>query len=64
MVSNADNFNNLYYDAAIRTYSPGNTLNNFLKAVEQYRNLAKELESSYYRADETYTPLIGGVDDE
>lgn len=63
MVSNADNFNNLYYDAAIRTYSPGNTLNNYLKAVEQYKASAKELESMYYRT-ENYAPTIGGVEDE
>lgn len=63
MASNADNFNNVYFDSNIKSFSPGNALHNYLKAMEHYRETARSLESRYYRVGE-YGPSVGGTIDD
>ncbi len=62
MVSNADNFQNIYFDNNIQSYSPGNVLHNYTVAKERYYNEAHRIESEYYRAGST--PSIGGTIDD
>lgn len=63
IVSNSDNFNNVYFDSNIKSFSPGNVLHNYRVMMENYRDEARRLESRYYRAGST--PDIGGtIDDE
>lgn len=62
IVSNADNFNNVYFDSNIKSFSPGNVLHNYRALMEQYRDEARRLESRYYRG--TPTPSIGGTIDD
>lgn len=64
LVSNSDNFVNLYHDSTIKTYSPGNVLHNYLKAQEAFKSQAKEIESFYYRSNPDFTPAIDGISDE
>lgn len=61
IVSNADNFTNLYFDSNIKTFSPGNTLNNYQKMWESYTKLARELERDYYRVDTNGKPTFGSI---
>ena len=47
IVSNADNYYNLYYDSNIHTYSPGNMLHNFEKNVDPLiEQQARQLRNS------------------
>ena len=65
IVSNSDNFNNIYFDSNIKSFSPGNVLHNYRVMMENYRDEARRLESRYYRAGNTGTdPLIGGTIDD
>ena len=64
IVSNADNYNNLYYDSNIHTYSPGNMLHNFEKMWSTYRTQARQLEFNYGRVNVDGTPAIGDVNDD
>lgn len=63
VVSNADNFNNVYFDSNIKAFSPGNMLHNYRVMMENYRDEARRLESRYYRADPA-SGIGGTVDDE
>ena len=62
IVSNSDNFNNVYFDSNIKSFSPGNVLHNYRVMMENYRDEARRLESRYYRAGST--PDIGGTIDD
>jgi hypothetical protein len=63
MVSNADNFNNLYFDSNIQAFSPGNLLHNYKETCNMYRDQARELESEYYRSDNG-KPTFGSITEE
>lgn len=68
MVSNADNFQNVYFDTNIKSFSPGNILHNYRVLMENYRDEARRAESRYYRMGD-YTggapiPDIGGTIDD
>lgn len=62
IVSNADNFNNVYFDSNIKAFSPGNMLHNYRTMMYNYRDEARRLESRYYRADES-SGIGGTIDD-
>lgn len=65
IVSNADNFNNVYFDSNIKSFSPGNVLHNYRTLMYSYRDEARRLESRYYRADDgDGRPGIGGTIDD
>lgn len=64
IISNSDNFTNLYYDSNIQTYSPGNTLHNYEKMKTSFKTDARQLESNYYRVDSDGAAAIGGVFDD
>lgn len=62
IVSSADNFNNIYFDSNIKSFSPGNVLHNYRVMQENYRDEARRLESRYYRADSS-SGIGGTIDD-
>ena len=62
IVSNADNFNNVYFDSNIKAFSPGNMLHNYRTMMYNYRDEARRLESRYYRADAS-SGIGGTIDD-
>lgn len=63
IVANADNFNNIYFDSNIKSFSPGNILHNYRLMQDTYRDEARRLESRYYRADSA-SGIGGTIDDE
>lgn len=64
IVSDADNFNNVYFDSNIKSFSPGNMLQNYRTMMYNYRDEARRLESRYYRKDDgDGAPGIGGTID-
>lgn len=62
IVSNADNFNNVYFDSNIKAFSPGNMLYNYRTMMYNYRDEARRLESRYYRGDAS-SGIGGTIDD-
>lgn len=63
-ISNSDNFVNLYFDANIRTFSPGNTIHNLVKFKESALKEAEILEYKYYQVDTNGNPTLGHITDE
>lgn len=59
-LSNADNFDDLYTDANIKTYSRANAVDKNTKLLETYRTYAKDLEQRYSRVRD-YRPTIGEI---
>lgn len=64
IIASADNFQNLYYDSNIKSYSPGNTLHNLMKAKEEYESTAREIESRYYRTSDGQPTIVGTIDEQ
>ena len=62
IVSNADNFNNVYFDSNIKAFSPGSMLHNYRTMMYNYRDEARRLESRYYRSDAA-SGIGGTIDD-
>lgn len=63
MVSNSDNFQNIYFDNNIQSFSPGNVLHNYIAARTQFGDSAKALESRYYRTEKNAPTIVGTIDD-
>lgn len=63
MVSNSDNFQNIYFDKNINSYSPGNVLHNYVAAKTQYLEEARTLEANYYRKHSS-SNIGGTIDDQ
>lgn len=61
LISNADNFTEIYTDAQIKTYSRANMVDKALKMLETFRNNARSIESSYSRVSAERTPTIGDI---
>lgn len=61
LISNSDNYQNLYFDSNIKTYSPGNLLNAFEKNKTTAFKEARETEMDYSRVNVDGDPSIGDV---
>ena len=61
LISNADNFEDIYTDANIKTYSRANAVDKNLKLMAEYRSYAQELETRYSRVTSTRKPSIGSI---
>ena len=48
-ISNADNFEDVYTDANIKTYSRANAVDKNMKLMAEFRQYAKDLETRYSR---------------
>lgn len=60
-ISNADNFDDMYTDANIKTYSRANAVDKNMKLMAEYRNYARDLENRYSRINNNRKPSLGDV---
>jgi hypothetical protein len=60
-LSNADNFEDMYTDANIKTYSRANMVDKNLKLLKEYREYARDLENRYSRVTSVRKPSLGDV---
>lgn len=63
-ISNADNFDDMYTDANIKTYSRANAVDKNMKLMAEYRTYAQELETRYSRVNETRKPSMGDINED
>ena len=64
LLSNADNFEDIYTDSNIKTYSRANAVDKNMKLMAQYREYANELEMRYSRVNSQRAPSIGDINNE
>lgn len=64
LLSNADNFEDIYTDANIKTYSRANMVQQNVKLLEVYRKYARNLETRYSRVRPDYVPTMGEINGE
>lgn len=62
-ISNADNFEELYTDMNIKTYSRANAVDKNLKLMSEFRDYARRLETDYSRSS-SHSPTIGGINED
>lgn len=63
-ISNADNFEDMYTDANIKTYSRANAVDKNLKLLAEYRKYARDLETRYSRVTSARKPSLGEINDD
>lgn len=63
LISNADNFEDIYTDANIKTYSRANAVDKNMKLMAEYRKYARELENRYSRINKDGKPAIGDINE-
>lgn len=60
-ISNADNFEDIYTDSNIKTYSRANVVDKNIKLLETYRKYARELENHYSRVTSARKSSLGEI---
>lgn len=63
-ISNADNFEDMYTDANIKTYSRANAVDKNLKLLAEYRKYARDLETRYSRTTVDRKPSLGDINND
>jgi len=63
-LSNADNFDDMYTDANIKTYSRANAVDKNMKLMAEYRSYAQELETRYSRVNDSKKPSMGDINED
>ena len=63
-ISNADNFEELYTDVNVKSYSRANATEKNMKLMAEYRAYARELENRYSRVNTSRTPSLGDVNED
>lgn len=63
-ISNADNFEDMYTDANIKTYSRANAVDKNMKLMAEYREYARELENRYSRVNGERKPSFGDINED
>ena len=61
LISNADNFTEIYTDSQIKTYSRANMVDKALKMIDNFRDNARRLETNYGRVSASRTPSMGDI---
>lgn len=61
LISNADNFEDMYTDSNVKTYSRANSVAQNLKLMAEYRTYAKDLENRYSRVNSFRKSSLGDV---
>lgn len=61
LISNSDNFDEMYTDVNIKTFSRANAVDKNLKLMAEYRKYAKDLENRYSRVNDSRKPSLGDV---
>lgn len=64
LLSNADNFEDIYTDSNIKTYSRANAVDKNTKLMDQYRTYARDLETRYSRVNASRGASIGDINNE
>ena len=62
-ISNADNFDDMYTDANIKTFSRANAVAQNTKLMAEYRNYARDLENRYSRINTERKPSLGDINE-
>ena len=63
-ISNADNFEDMYTDANIKTFSRANAVDKNLKLLVEYRKNARDLETRYSRTTADRKPSLGDINND
>ena len=63
-ISNADNFEDMYTDVNIKTYSRANAVDKNMKLMAEYREYARELENRYSRVNGERKPSFGDINED
>ncbi len=63
-ISNADNFEELYTDVNIKSYSRANAVEKNTKLMAEYRAYARELENRYSRVNASRGSSIGDINED
>ena len=63
-ISNADNFDEIYTDVNIKTYSRANAVDKNMKLMAEYREYARELENRYSRVNTERKPAMGDINED
>lgn len=63
LISNTDNFEEIYTDSNIRSYSRANAVAQNLKLLQNYRSTAQEMETRYSRVNDERKPAMGDIND-
>ncbi len=63
-ISNADNFDDMYTDVNIKTYSRANAVAQNTKLMADYRDYARDLENRYSRVNSSGKPSLGDVNED
>lgn len=63
-ISNADNFDDMYTDANIKTFSRANAVEKNLKLLDNYYQRARELENRYSRVAVDGSPALGKINED
>ena len=62
-ISNADNFEEMYTDSNIKTFSRANAIDKNMKLMDKYREYAQDLETRYSRVTAARTSSIGDINE-
>lgn len=63
-ISNSDNFDDMYTDSNIKTYSRANAVAQNTKLMAEYRSYARDLETRYSRINTSGKPSLGDVNED
>lgn len=61
LLSSADNFEEIYTDVNIKTFSRANAVDKNLKLLDTYRKYAREMENRYSRTTVEQKPSVGNI---
>jgi hypothetical protein len=64
LLSNADNFEDLYTDVNIKTFSRANLIDKNTNVLKDARKTAERMESRYSRVNSAHRPALGDVNNE
>ena len=62
-ISNADNFDEIYTDPNIKTFSRANAIDKNMKLMHEFRDYARELETRYSRVSVDRRPTMGDINE-
>lgn len=62
-ISNADNFDDMYTDVNIKTFSRANAVAQNTKLMAEYRSYARDLENRYSRINNERRPSLGDINE-
>ena len=61
LMSNSNNYEDIYTDSNIKTFSKANAIDKWIKQYSTYRTDARELESHYSRVNTLKRPAVGDI---